>query len=254
MKLENKVAIVTGAGQGIGRAIALCFAQEGAHIAIPDINLDGAEAVAREVEALGRKAFAKKADVAVSTQVKAFVKEAVSRFDKIDILVNNAGTGIIKSFFELSDEEWDTVLKTNLYGCFYCSRAVAKHMIARREGKIVNIASISGLTGSARRGAYGASKGGIITFTKIMAVELAKHGINVNALTPGPVTTPLLISRLDESQLKDYCRDIPFKRLGETEEIADAALFLCSSDSKYITGHILAVDGGFLAAGVLEED
>lgn len=254
MKLEGKVAIVTGAGQGIGRAIALRFAVEGADVVIPDINLDGAESVAREVAVLGRKAFVKQVDVAVSEQVNALVEETIDRFGKVDILVNNAGISVIRPFYEQSDEEWDRVLKVHLYGCFYCSRAVAKHMIERKEGHIVNLASIAGFVGSVGRGAYGAAKGGIITLTKIMAVELARYNINVNAIAPGPIGTQLLRSHFDEAQLKEYCQDIPFKRLGESAEIADAALFLCSPDSSYITGHILAVDGGFLAAGVLERD
>lgn len=254
VKLENKVAIVTGAGRGIGRAIALCFAREGADVVIPDIKLHRAAAVAGEVESLGRQALAKQVDVAVSAQVDGLVEETVGRFGKVDILVNNAGIGLVRPFYEQTDEEWDRVIKIHLYGCFYFSRAVSKHMIERKEGKILNIASISGVIGSMGRGAYGAAKGGIITLTKVMAVDLAKHGINVNAIAPGPIKTRLLLGGFGEDELKHYCNYIPFKRLGEPNEVADAALFLCSTDAKYITGHVLPVDGGFLAAGVLEAD
>jgi 3-oxoacyl-[acyl-carrier protein] reductase len=160
----------------------------------------------------------------------------------------------VKPFWEHSDVEWDRVIKVNLYGFFYFGRAAARHMIERHEGKILNIASISGVVGSLGRGAYGASKGAVIALTKIMAVELAKYGVNVNGIAPGPINTRLVKASLDEEAMNHYRRYIPFRRLGEPSEIADAALFLCSDNSRYITGHTLAVDGGFLAAGVLEKD
>ena len=254
MKLKDKVAMITGAGKGIGQAMALRFAEEGADIVIPDIDFEAAQTVAKEVESLGRKALSMKVDVSVSSEVNALVKATLDKFGKIDILVNNAGTTKLEPFYETSDEDWDRVIRVNLYSCFYCSRAVGKEMIKRREGEILNIASVSGILGSVRRTSYGASKGGMITLTKVMAVDLALYGINVNAIAPGPIVTPLACEHLGEQGFKSYCHGNPLSRVGEVLDIAEAALFLCSPDSKYITGQILAVDGGFTSAGMLERD
>jgi NAD(P)-dependent dehydrogenase (short-subunit alcohol dehydrogenase family) len=253
MQLGGKVAIITGAAQGIGRAIALLFAQEGADIVIPDINLKGAESVAEEVRNLGKKAFAAEVDVTNSAVVNDLVKTTIKQFGKIDILINNAGIALLKRFWEYSDSEWDETMRVHVNGCFYFSRAVVPHMIERGQGgKIINISSPSGLRGNISRGPYGAAKGAIATFTKIMAVELARYKINVNAIAPGPILTPMVEKAWEVA--KDWLNYIPLKRFGKPEEIAEATLFLSSSKADFVTGHIFAVDGGILAGGVIERD
>ena len=190
-------------------------------------------------------------DVSDEESVQHAVQEVLKRFGRIDILVNNAGISWVKPFFEVSNEDWDRMIRIHLYGCFYFSQTVSREMVVQGNGgKILNISSITGFRGSTGRGAYGAAKAGMINFTRYLAVELAPHNINVTAIAPGPILTPL-IENLWE-QLKDYPRDIPMKRFGEPDEVAGAALFLCSSDASYITGQILAVDGGFLAAGQID--
>jgi 3-oxoacyl-[acyl-carrier protein] reductase len=251
MRLQSKTAIVTGAASGIGKAIALRFAQEGANIAIPDVDMKGAQLTVEEIKSTGRKAFAKEVDVTDALAVDVLVNETINNFGKVDILVNNAGISWVKPFFEVSNDDWDLMIRTHLYACFFFCQAVAKDMVSRNEGgKILNISSVTGFRGSFGRGAYGAAKGGIITFTKYLAVELAKYSINVNSIAPGPILTPL-IEKVWE-HLKDIPKDVPLKRFGTPEEIANAALLLCCPEASYITGAILPVDGGFLAAGQID--
>lgn len=251
MKLISKTAIITGAASGIGKAIAIRFAQEGANTVISDKDIEGAKLVVKEIESMGGKAFAREVDVTDSLSVDAMVNSTVEYYGKVDILVNNAGISWVKPFFEVSNEDWDLMIRTHLYACFFCSQAVARDMIKRNEGgKILNISSITGLRGSWGRGPYGAAKGGIITFTKYLAIELAQYAINVNSIAPGPIFTPL-IEKIWE-KVKDYPKDVPLKRFGTPDEVAHAALFLCSSEANYITGVVLPVDGGFLAAGQID--
>lgn len=248
------MAIVTGGGRGIGKAIALAFAKEGADIVVASRTLSEIEKVASEIESLGRRALAREVDVSICSQVEDLVTATVDKFGKIDILINNAGWSKLQPIMETTDEIWDRIVKVNLYACFFCSRAVAREMVKRKEGKILNIASISGIRGSVRRGPYGAAKAGMINLTKVMAGELGKYGINVNAIAPGPIETELLLREVGEELLKDYVRSLCLNQLGKVEDVAKAALFLCSSDSDFITGHTLPVDGGFVAAGQLEKD
>ena len=251
MKLESKTALITGGASGIGKATALCFAREGAEVAIADLNLEKGKNACIEIEKFNRSALAVEVDVADEESVQHSVQAVLERFGRIDILVNNAGISWVKPFFEVSSKDWDRMIRIHLYGCFYFSQAVSRVMIDQgRGGKILNMASITGFRGSTGRGAYGAAKAGVINFTRYLSVELAPHNINVNAIAPGPILTPL-IEKLWE-QIKDYPRDIPLKRFGKPDEVASAALFLCSSDASYITGQILAVDGGFLAAGQID--
>jgi NAD(P)-dependent dehydrogenase (short-subunit alcohol dehydrogenase family) len=253
MKLKSKTAIITGAASGIGKAIALRFGQEGANVIISDKDMERAKSVVKEIESAAGKAVAREVDVTDCLSVEDMVNYTVERYGRIDILVNNAGISWVKPFFEVSNEDWDLMIKTHLYGCFFCSQAVARVMIRRNTGgKILNISSITGLRGSLGRGPYGAAKGGIITFTKYLAVELAQYRINVNSIAPGPIFTPL-IEKIWE-KVKDYPKDVPLKRFGTPDEVADAALFLCSSAADYITGAILPVDGGFLAAGQIDRN
>ena len=234
MKLKDKVAIITGGGRGIGKAIALAFAKEGADIVVTSRTLSEIEKVALEIKSLGRRALARAVDVSVCSQVEDLVKATVDKFGKIDILVNNAGWSKLQPIVETSDEIWDQIIKVHLYGCFFCSRAVAREMIKRKEGKILNIASIQGIRGSVRRGPYGAAKAGMINLTKVMAGELGKYGINVNAIAPGPIVTELLLREVGEELVKAFIRSLCLNRLGNVEDVAKAALFLCSSDSDFI--------------------
>jgi 3-oxoacyl-[acyl-carrier protein] reductase len=252
MRLKDRVAVVTGGGSGIGRAICLLFSEEGADLVIPDINFEAAQEVAREVESRGRKALPSNTDISEDDQVADLFNRALSQFGKIDILVNNAGMGILQPFLETTRESWDKHLKVHLTGTFICSQLAAKDMVKRRYGKIINIVSIAGIVGSVGRAAYGAAKGGMITLTKVMAMELAEYGINVNAIAPGPILTPLLEKALPEEDKKEYTRSVPLGRFGKPEEVAKTTVFLASEESSYITGQILGVEGGFLSRGIMK--
>jgi 3-oxoacyl-[acyl-carrier protein] reductase len=243
LRLEGKVALVTGAAQGIGRAIALLLAQKGADIALTDINLEKAEETAKEVETFGRKAMAIKADVANTNDVERMVQAILERFGQIDILVNNAGIAKDKLILRMTEEDWDVVLNVNLKGTFNCTKAVVRHMSKQRRGKIVNIASVVGEMGNVGQANYSASKAGVIGFTKTMAREFAQRGITVNAIAPGYIETPMT-EVLPEKAKEELRRMIPMERLGRPEDVAEAVLFLVSDASNYITGHILNVNGG----------
>jgi 3-oxoacyl-[acyl-carrier protein] reductase len=243
LALEEKVALVTGAAQGIGRAVALLLAQKGADIAISDINLEKAEETVKEIEAIGRKALALKADVANMGEVERMIEAVLERFGKIDILVNNAGIARDKLILRMTEEDWDAVLNVNLKGTFNCTKAVIRHMSKQRKGKIVNIASVVGEMGNVGQANYSASKAGVIGFTKTVAREFAQRGINVNAIAPGYIETPMT-EALPEKAKEELKRIIPMERLGQPDDIAEAVLFLVSDSSSYITGHILNVNGG----------
>jgi len=248
MKLEGQVAIVTGAGQGIGRAIALTLAKEGAAVIVNDINLESAKKVADEIKSLGGQAQAIKADVSKGEEVNTLVEKTLDNFKKIDILINNAGTAKLTPTMELTEAEWDSTIDVNLKGQFLCSQAVAKHMIQQRRGKIVNIASIGAHIGTPGLVAYSASKGGVIQLTKVLAVEWGKHNINVNAVSPGLTMTELVKAVFkNRPEFTEGVERIPLQRLAMPEDIANAVLFLASSESDYITGQVIIVDGGTLA-------
>ena len=243
MKLRGKVALVTGAAQGIGKAIALLLAQNGADVVVSDINLEKAEETAREIESTGVRAMAVKVDVANSGDVERTVATILEKFGKIDILVNNAGITRDKLILRMSEQDWDLVLNVNLKGTFNCTKAVVKHMAKQRSGKIVSIASVVGEMGNAGQVNYSASKAGVIGLTKTLAREFAQRGINVNAIAPGYIETPMT-EVLPEKVKEELRRLIPMERLGKPEDVAQAVLFLVSDESNYITGHVLKVNGG----------
>jgi len=234
---------VTGAAQGIGKAIAMLLAQKGADIVISDINLEKAEETAKEVEAIGQRAMAIKVDVANTNDVECMIEAVLERFGQIDILVNNAGIVRDKLILRMTEEDWDAVLNVNLKGTFNCTKAVVKHMSKQRRGKIVNIASVVGEMGNAGQANYSASKAGVIGLTKTIAREFAQRGINVNAIAPGYIETPMT-EVLPEKVKEELRRMIPMERLGRPEDVAEAVLFLVSEASGYITGQVLNVNGG----------
>ncbi|UCD78937.1 MAG: 3-oxoacyl-ACP reductase FabG [Desulfobacterales bacterium] len=251
MKLEGKVAIITGASQGIGSGIALKFAAEGADVVVNyRKNTDMAEAVAVNIRRLGCRALTIQADVSQKPDVDRMVQTALAEFGKIDILVNNAGIFIGGKVADLKEEIWDRVMAVNLKGVFLCCQSVGNYMIANKvRGSIINIASISGKLPELNGNAYSPSKAGVISFSALLAVEWAEYGIRVNTLSPGPVMTPLQKEIYSTPELLEARnRGIPMKRHGEPEEIGKAAVFLASDDSSYITGENLSVDGGSLVS------
>lgn len=252
-RFVGKVSIVTGSGQGIGHEIALALANEGAVVAVADWNEPKAQAVASEIIASGGAALPVKVDVSDPEQVEAMVRRTLEAFGRIDVLVNNAGIGHVKPFLEITLEEWNRVLAINLTGQFLCAQAVARVMLRQGGGRIVNVASISGERGGTGRAAYGAAKAGVILLTKVMAVELADKGIGVNAISPGPTETDQVRECHDAATRAAYHSVLPIKRYAAPSEIAHAALFLASQEAGFVNGHILNVDGGFGAAGLIFE-
>ena len=243
--LEGKVSIVTGAGQGIGREIALLLAREGSHIVLADINYKGAETTAKEVEALAVKAMPYGVDVTNGDKVKEMVDKVLDKFGKIDILINNAGITRDNLILRLKDEEWDEVLAINLKGAFNCIKAVGKVMLKAHQGRMVNISSIIGLIGNAGQANYAASKAGLIGLTKSAARELASRGINVNAVAPGYILTAMT-EKLPGGIKEGILSRIPLGKFGHPGEVAKAVLFLVSEGSDYITGQVINVDGGMV--------
>ena len=246
MLLDGRYALVTGASRGIGRAIALRLAAEGAAVALNFAgNVAAAEAVRKEIESAGGKAILVPADVADETAATEMVEKTVEAFGAIDILVNNAGITRDSLLLRMKEEDWDAVLNTNLKGVFHCSKAAAKFMMKKRYGRIVNMASVVGLVGNSCQANYAAAKAGVIGFTKALAKELAGRGITVNAIAPGFIRsdmTDVLPDKVKETMLAG----IPLGRAGEPEDVAKAALFLASDQAAYITGQVLTVDGGMV--------
>ena len=243
MSLTDQVAIVTGGARGIGREIALTFAREGADVALFDINPDQLAQTAQELEALGRRCLGVVVDVTDGKQVDEGVAKVLDKLGRIDILINNAGITKDGLLIRMDDAQWDRVLAINLKGTFLCTRAVAKHMLKARRGRIVSIASIVGLIGNPGQANYAASKAGIIGLTKAVAKELASRGVTVNAIAPGFIKTEMT-EALPEQAKQRLCEAIPMGTLGEPKDVAQAALFLVSEAARYITGHVLVVDGG----------
>jgi len=244
-QLTNQIAVVTGAGRGIGRAIALKFAAEGADVVCVSRTPENCEKVANEIGALGRKAWAFAVDVADSAAVNAAAVKILADCGKVDILVNNAGITRDGLLMRMSDEDWDTVLNTNLKGAFFFTKAFSRAFARQRSGRIINISSVIGLIGNAGQCNYAASKAGLIGFTQSVAKELASRGITVNAIAPGFIETDMT------SELKPEMRDailkqIPLGSFGSAEDIAGAALFLASPAARYVTGQVLTVDGGMV--------
>ena len=243
MKLQGKVTLVTGGARGIGREIALLFAREGSDVVICDVNLETAQATQKEIEALGRRAMSFATDVTVVKQVEEMANIILDNFKHLDILVNNAGITKDNLLLRMSEDEWDKVLAVNLKGVFNCTKAASRLMVKQRSGKIVSIASIIGIMGNAGQANYAASKGGIISFTKSVAKELASRHINANAVAPGFIQTAMT-DKLTEEQRSAMLAHIPLNRLGVPDDVAQVCLFLASSDSDYITGQTIVVDGG----------
>ncbi|MBI4588050.1 MAG: glucose 1-dehydrogenase [Candidatus Rokubacteria bacterium] len=246
MKLKDRVAIVTGSGSGIGRAIALGMAREGARVAVVDLNEAGAQETVKEIQKEGGQAHPYRADVTQKAQIDAMVADVIKRWGTVHILVNNAGWDKAEPFIQSAEETWDKVLAINLKGPIICTRAVLDEMIKNGYGKIVSIASDAGRVGSTGEAVYSAAKGGIIAFTKTIAREMARHRINVNCVCPGPTDTPLFATVTAENPklAESLKRVIPFGRLGLPEDLAPAVIFFASDDAGFITGQTLSVSGG----------
>jgi len=246
MKLQNKVAIVTGAGSGIGKATAILFAKEGAKVVVANRRADKGEATVSEIKNFGCEAIFVQTDVSKWEDVDRMVTKAVEVFGKVDILVNNAGIVRFGPLHQTDDQTWNDTININLKGVFYGMKRVIAEMLKQPKGKIVNIASIAGLVGFDQIGPYCASKGGIIALTREAALEYAKNKINVNVIAPGVIKTEMTEGMLaDEATKKGFENQTPYPRLGEAEDIAQAALYLSSDEADFVTGEVLVVDGGW---------
>jgi 3-oxoacyl-[acyl-carrier protein] reductase len=243
MSLNGKIALVTGAAQGIGRDIAMALASDGADVAICDVNLEAAQKTAGDIEAKGGKSLALKANVASSAEVTAMVDQVVEKFGRIDILVNNAGITRDGLILRMKDEDWDLVLSINLKGAFLCTKSALKYMTKQRAGTIINIASIVGAMGNAGQANYVASKAGLIGLTKTIAREYANRNITANAVAPGFIDTAMT-QALTENVRQELAKQIPMGKLGTPEDVANAVRFLASPWASYITGHVIHVNGG----------
>jgi 3-oxoacyl-[acyl-carrier protein] reductase len=241
--LKGKVAVVTGAGHGIGREIALSLARNGADVVVTDIS-DVISEVSKQIESLGSKAMSIKFDVSEYEQAKDFEKKVFEKFERIDILVNNAGIYPQKAFLDMTRADWDKVLHVNLRGVFHCTKSVIPKMIERRYGKIVNISSIAGtLVGFRDLAHYSASKAAVVGFTRSLALEVAQYNININAIAPGPIDVRDVVT--DNKEYEQVIRAIPTGRMGVPRDIANLVVFLVSDESSFITGQCIVADGGY---------
>ena len=243
-RLDGRVAIVTGAGQGIGQGVTLCLARAGAHVVVNDTVEDRIARTVAEVQALGPQALGVQANVTQAHEVNRLVQETLGRFGKIDILVNNAGVVVVKSITDQTEADWDKVLSVNLKGVFLCCHRVVQEMIKQKRGAIVNIASIAAFHYTVPHVPYAASKAGVVALTRDLAYEVARHGVRVNAVAPGPIETPMMGSALTPHQKESYAKQIPLGRLGQPSDIGNAAVFLVSDEASFITGATLPVSGG----------
>jgi 3-oxoacyl-[acyl-carrier protein] reductase len=247
MKCQGKVSIVTGGGAGIGEAIAIALAGEGAHVSVWDLDGNRAENVAFKIREAGRKSVAIRMDVADAQQVNTSVEKVMKEYGRVDILVNNAGIcQTISSIEKIEEKDWDKILAVNLKGVFLCSRAVMGTMKSQKSGKIINMGSLGGKVGGIAVGAhYAASKAGVMCFTKSLAKELAPYGVNVNALAPGVIETDMT-RMITGGDWRGFLAAIPLGRIGKVEEVAKVVVFLASDDASYLTGEIIDVNGGIL--------
>ena len=247
-RFDGQTAIVTGAGRGMGRAVALAFAAEGANVVVADVDVPVAKQVVDEIQAKGGQALCVKVDISHVEEVRRLFKEALKEFGGVDILINNAGIGIAKPLVEYTEADWDRQLGVNLKGMFFATQEAARLMIPKRKGKIVNFASTAAFVSSSTpETAYDISKGGVRQLTVSVAAELAPYQINVNAVAPGTIMTELTLRVLDtEEKMARASAKIPLGRLGTPEDMVGPVLFLCSDEADYVTGHVLVVDGGWL--------
>jgi 3-oxoacyl-[acyl-carrier protein] reductase len=247
MRLLGKVAFITGGARGIGKAIALAFAREGADIALGDVNAEEMQKTGADIESLGRKCLSLALDVTKPESAEEAVNKILDKYTKVDILVNNAGITRDTLLLRMSETDWDAVLNVNLKGAFNCLKAASRPMIKARNGRIINIASIIGIIGNAGQANYSASKAGVIALTKTAAKELASRGINVNAIAPGFIQTHMT-DKLTAEQKEKMLALVPLNRMGSPEDVASVCLFLASEESAYITGQTIVVDGGMVMA------
>lgn len=247
--LVGKSAIVTGAASGIGRAIALAFLREGASVLGADLNLDGLRETADRAMVHGAPFLTHRCDVTQRADVEATVERAVAEFGKLDIMAAIAGIAMEHDFVDIKDEDWHRVAAVNMHGVYICDQVAARQMVEQGHGgRIINMSSVNGLMGEEELAAYNTSKGAVTLLTKSAAIDLAKHEITVNCLAPGYIRTPLTDESIaDEAWINEYLKRVPFRRVGEPEEVADCAVFLASDLSRYVTGHALVVDGGQIA-------
>ena len=243
--LTDKTAIVTGSARGIGKDIAIKLASEGCNVVISDIDVDGIEQTTREISAMGHRALAVRTDVSSVEETDALIKKCVDEFGAVDILVNNAGIVRDNLLIRMKEDEWDSVINVNLKGTFNCTKAVAKVMMKKRTGCIINITSVVGIIGNITQANYASSKAGVIGLTKSTAKELAGRGIRVNAIAPGFIETAMTAKLADEIK-ENYLKTIPLNCLGSPEDIANTVVFLASPSARYITGQVINVDGGMV--------
>jgi len=244
--LSGKVAIVTGAGRGMGYPIALALARYGADVVICSRTVSELEKVKTEIEALGRRALVHRMDVTKIHEIHAMVEATVKAFGHIDILVNNAGVNAPQWAEEVTEDAWDKVFNTNLKGLFFCAQSVGRVMIQQKKGKIINVSSQSGIVGLLQRAAYCSSKGGVNLLTKVLAIEWAKYNINVNAIAPTFIETPFTKPMFEKEGFKEYVLgNIPLGRVGKPEDVVGGVIYLASGVSDLVTGHILLIDGGW---------
>lgn len=249
MILKDQVAIVTGGGQGIGKAISLRLAREGADIGILDINEKTASKTSEEIRQAGRRSLSVEADVSNPVQTRSAIDQVANELGRLDILVNNAGIEKRSPFLEITPDDWKRQIDVNLSGTFYCSQAAAHRMVKRKYGRIINISSVAGLIGPIDLAAYGSAKAGIVGLTRAAALDLSDYGITVNAIAPGPIETELMLGAWTAEALKERPQHGMVARFGTVDEIAHAVLFLASPESGYITGITLPVEGGAIAGG-----
>lgn len=246
MRFEGKTVIITGAGRGIGRAYALGFAREGANVVIAEIEVGNADLIAAEIKKMQHEALVVKTDVSNRKDVEKLIKTTIGRFSKIDILVNNAGVCFAGSILESSEEIWDRLFEVNVKGTFLCTQAVAREMVKQRKGKIVIVSSIAAIVGQPNLAAYSASKGAVLSLTRVAARELAPYNINVNAILPGTTETKMAEEALRDPIIrKALAESIPLGRLGKPDDHVGAVLYLASEEADWCTGQTLIIDGGY---------